>query len=91
MNVRWWRVAVVFEKEGAPCTWTLHVRAFTEESARRLVEQRVGERPFFVYACQPSEPLTKVANREEIVADYGPYERSWDDPMLAGLRSNLVG
>ena len=90
MNVRWWRVAVVFEDAGEPCTWTLHVRAFTDESARRLVAQRVGARPFLVYACQPSEPLTRVANKEEIVADYGPYRRSWDDPMVAHLRRSLA-
>jgi len=90
MNVRWWRVAVVYEDNGAPRTWTLHVRAFTEESARALVASRVGDRSFFVYACQPSDPLTKVANREEIVADYGPYERSWDDPTLAHLRAELA-
>ncbi|MHC4547429.1 MAG: hypothetical protein ACYTEZ_01520 [Planctomycetota bacterium] len=89
MKVRWWRVGVVFERDGDPWTWTLHVRALTEASARRLVAERVGEAPHAVYACQPSEPLLRVAATEEVVADYGPYRRSWQDPTIAHLRSLL--
>ena len=37
MKVRWWRMGVVFERDGDPWTWTLHVRAFHENGARRLV------------------------------------------------------
>ena len=39
-----------------------------------------------VYLCHPSEPLNiQGKSDEEIVADYGPYERSADDPMLAEI------
>ncbi len=88
MKVRWWRMGVVFEREGDPWTWTLHVRAFTEASARRLVAERI-DGPHEVYACVGSEPLMRVANREEIVADYGPYRRSWRDPAMIGFRRAL--
>lgn len=81
MNVRWWRVGVLFERDDDPWTWTMHVRAFTEASARRLVAERV-DGPHEVYACVGSEPLLRVENREEIVADYGPYRRSWGDPAF---------
>lgn len=85
MNVRWWRMAVLFERDGAPLTWTMHVRAFTEASARALVAREV-EGKHLVYACAPSEPLARVAPKEEVVARYGPYARSWEDPALDGLR-----
>ena len=86
MNVRWWRMGVIYERGGNPWTHTFHVRAFTEEGARRLVGQRlVGIRHAF-HACQPSDPLLRVANREEIVAEFGPYERSWDDETIQHLR-----
>jgi hypothetical protein len=81
MKVRWWRVGVLFERDGDPWTWTFHVRAFTEASAQRLVAEKV-DAPHEVYACVGSEPLMRVANREEIVADYGPYRRSWGDPAI---------
>ncbi len=85
MKVRWWRVGVIFEREGRPYTQTLHVRAFDEVSALRLVAQRIGVR-HHVYIAQPSEPLLRVKEVEEIVATYGPYERSWDDPDVGAWR-----
>lgn len=88
--IRWWRVAVLFRADDAPYSWTLHVRAFTDERARRLVAARVrehagrtAEASLHVYACVPSDPLRRVTQREEIVAAYGPYRRAWDDPLLA--------
>lgn len=86
MKVRWWRMGVVFERDGDPWTWTLHVRAFSEKGARRLVAGRV-DAPHAVYACQPSDPLLRVADTEEVVADYGPYRRSWEDRTIAHLRA----
>jgi len=88
MNPRWWRIAIVFEEEGAPRTWTFHVRAFTEKRARELVAERVGH-PFAVYACHPSDPLPRAPREDEIAADYGPWRRSWDDPAVAPLRALL--
>jgi len=85
MKLRWWRLSVLLERDGDPWTWTFHVRAFTEVSARRLVADRLQGEAHTVYALEPSEPLVKVAPKEEIVADYGPYRRSSEDPMLAGL------
>ena len=87
MNVRWWRIGVLFERDGAPWTRTLHIRAFTEESARRMAAERVGC-PHTVHVIEPSEPLLRVENREEIVADFGPFRRSWEDPVLAELRAD---
>lgn len=80
----WWRIAVLIERDGAPWTWTFHVRARTERKARTLVAAHVGG-PHTVYACHPSDPLFRASPQEEIAAHYGPYRRSWDDPMLAGL------
>jgi hypothetical protein len=80
---------VVVEREGEPWTWTFHVRAFTEEKARRLIEPRLQGARFAVFACVPSDPLLKAAPLEEIVADYGPWRRSWTDPALAPLRKLL--
>ena len=88
MKIRWWRAGVLLEQDGDPWTWTLHVRARTESSARRVVAARVG-RPHAVYALQPSDPLLRVTDVEEVVADYGPYRRSWKDGTLAGMRALL--
>lgn len=88
MKVRWWRMGVVFERDGDPWTWTLHVRAFREEGARRLVAGKVAA-PHAVYACEPSDPLLRVADKEEVVADYGPYRRSWEDRTIAHLAGLL--
>jgi hypothetical protein len=85
-NLRWWRLSVLLERQGEPWTWTFHVRALTEAGARRLVAARLGGEAHRVYACEPSEPLAKVAPKEEIVADYGPYRRSWSDPMMRECR-----
>ena len=90
MNIRWWRMGVVYEDAGDPWTGTLHVRAFQESGARRIVAARVG-RPHAVYTCAPSEPLLRVKNVEEIVAQYGPYRRSWDDETVTHLRALLGG
>jgi hypothetical protein len=86
MKLRWWRLSVLLERDGAPWTWTFHVRAFTEANARRLVAERLSGEAHTVYACEPSEPLAKVAPPEEIIADYGPYRRSWEDPAMAPFR-----
>lgn len=86
MIPRWWRVGVVFLREGDPWTWTFHVRAFTERAARALVAERVGSR-HAIYVCHPSDPLPRVAKVEEIAADYGPYRRSWEDPTITHLRA----
>jgi len=75
MNVRWWR--------------TFHVRALTEKRARALVGDRAGRDDFAVYGCHPSEPLPTAKQTDEIVADWGPYRRSWDDPTVAHLRELL--
>jgi len=90
MKPRWWRVAVVLQRDGDPWTWTFHVRAFTEARARALVADRVGA-PHEVYACVASDPLSRVAPVEEVVADYGPYHRSWDDPATAPLQALFQG
>ncbi len=85
-KLRWFRLSLYVERDGDPWTWTFHVRAFTEANARRLVAERLtGETPV-IYACEPSEPLSRAPPKEEIVADYGPYRRSWNDPMMAPLR-----
>jgi hypothetical protein len=86
MKLRWFRLSLYVEREGDPWTWTFHVRAMTEASARRLVADRLSGEAHTVYACEPSEPLSKVEPKEEIVADYGPYRRSWEDPMLKPFR-----
>jgi hypothetical protein len=88
VNPRWWRIAIVYEDAGEPWTWTFHVRAFTETSARALVGERV-DHDFVVYGCHPSEPLPTAPRDEEIAADYGPWRRSWDDPTVAPLRERL--
>ena len=89
MNVRWWRVALIYEENGAPHTHTFHARALTEKRARALVAERMQRDDFFVYGCHPSDPLPTAPPDEVIVADWGPYERSWDDPAVAALRSTL--
>ena len=88
MKIRWWRIGVVYEDDGAPHTKTFHVRARQEKGARALVAGRV-DREHAVYACAPSEPLLRVKDVEEIVAEYGPYQRSWDDPDLKSLKALL--
>ena len=86
MHVRWWRMGIVLEWEAQPHTWSLHVRAKTEKKARSLVAYRVAAdypgAPHLVHTCEPSDPLLKVANEERIAADFGPYKRSWNDPVL---------
>jgi len=81
---RWWRIAILYEEEGDPYTWTFHVRAFTEKRARELVAEQVG-REFAVYVCHPSDPLPTAPRAEEIAAQYGPWKRSWNDPLIAPL------
>jgi len=85
---RWWRIAIVYEDQGIPYTWTFHVRAFTEKRARELVAAK-ADRAFAVYVCHPSDPLPTAPREEEIAASYGPWKRSWADPALAPLRPLL--
>jgi len=85
-RLRWFRLSVLLEREGDPWTWTFHVRAMSEANAKGLVAERLSGEAHTVYACEPSEPLTKADPKEEIVADYGPYRRSWEDPMMAPFR-----
>jgi len=89
VSVRWWRIAVVYEDDGAPHTWTFHVRALTEKRAQALVRERVGRDDFAVFGCFPSEPLPNAKQTDEIVADWGPYRRSWEDPTVAPLKGLL--
>jgi hypothetical protein len=89
VTLRWWRACVLVERDGDPWTWTFHVRAFTERNALRLVAQRVGG-PHAVIACHASDPLPKAAPVEEVVADFGPWRRSFADPAMApysGMKS----
>ena len=88
MNPRWWRIGLLHEEEGTPWTWTYHVRAFTEESARRLVAERMQGKRFDVFVCRPSEPLPRAPREEEIAAAYGPFRRSWSDPALRALTAD---
>ena len=90
MNVRWWRIAIVYEENGAPHTWTFHVRALTDKRAQALVRDRVGRDDFAVFGSHPSEPLPTAKQTDEIVADWGPYRRSWKDPTVAPLRALLA-
>ena len=90
MTVRWWRLGILYEENGAPWTWTFHVRARTEKKARELVNERVG-RPHGVYACVASDPLLRVEQVEEIVAEAGPFRRAWGDPTVGPLRGLLSG
>ena len=90
MNIRWWRLAIVYEEAGDPWTWTFHVRAFTEKRARALVAKSAGREHFAVYVCHPSDPLPTAVQEEAVVADYGPYHRSWDDPGVHHLRADLL-
>jgi len=87
--LRWYRVGIVLEREGEPCTWTFHVRAFTEAGALRLVEARLSGEAFAVHALQPSDPLLRATGGEEIVAEHGPWRRSWEDPTVAPLQPLL--
>jgi len=89
MNVRWWRVAIVYEEDGAPNTWTFHVRALTEKRAHALVGKRLARDDFAVYVSHQSDPLPTAIQTDEIVADWGPYKRSWSDPTIAHLRDLL--
>lgn len=86
---RWWRIGVVLEREGDPWTWTFHVRAATEKTARSLVKEHIGDEPFGVYVCHPSDPLPNVPPTAGIAAHYGPYRRSWEDRTIAHLRAVL--
>ena len=79
---RWWRIGIWFERDGAPWTWTFHVLALSERAARQLVAERAGV-PHEVFVCRPSDPQLKVPRTEAIAADYGPYQRSWDDATVA--------
>lgn len=81
MNPRWWRIAIFYEAAGDPWTWTFHVRAFTEKTAKALVAKRVG-RDHTVFGCFPSEPLPTAPREEAIAADYGPWHRDWGDETL---------
>jgi len=89
VNVRWWRVALIYEDDGAPHTHTFHARALTEKRALALVVDRMARDDFHVYGCHPSEPLPTAPKEEKIVADWGPYLRSWEDPSIAYLRTQL--
>ena len=86
MKLRWFRLSLYVERDGDPWTWTFHVRAFAEESARRLVAERLEREAHTVYQVEPSEPLSRATPKEEIVASHGPYRRSWSDPMMAQVR-----
>ncbi|HEX5137304.1 MAG TPA: hypothetical protein VFY93_10045 [Planctomycetota bacterium] len=85
-KLRWFRLSLFVERDGDPWTWTFHVRAFSEANARKLVAERLKGEAHVIYACEPSEPLSRAPPKEEIVADYGPYRRSWRDPMMAQVR-----
>jgi hypothetical protein len=87
---RWWRIGVVFERDGDPWTQTFHVRALSERAARRLVAEAVGA-PHGVHVCHPSDPLLQVSRKEEIAATYGPFRRSWADKTIAHLRERVQG
>ncbi|MHC4953358.1 MAG: hypothetical protein ACYTGZ_05665 [Planctomycetota bacterium] len=82
MNIRWWRVAIIYEESGDPWTWTFHVRAFTEKRAIELAGKRAARTDFTVYTCHPSDPLPSAVQEEAVVAAYGPYHRSWADRTL---------
>ena len=86
MKLRWWRVALYVEREGDPWTWTFHVRAFTEKTARRLIDERLEGEAHTIFTCVPSERLTNIKQEEKIAADYGPYRRSWSDPEMGAVR-----
>ena len=86
MKLRWWRVALYVERAGDPWTWTFHVRALTETTARRLVAERLDGEAHTVFVCHPSEPLSNLEPIERVVADYGPYRRPWTDPEMQQLR-----
>lgn len=85
-KLRWYRLSLYVERDGDPWTWAFHVRAFSEANARKLVAERLEGEAHVIYACEPSEPLSRAPPKEEIVADYGPYHRSWKDPMMAPFR-----
>jgi hypothetical protein len=86
---RWWRLGVLMEREGAPWTATFHVRARTEEGARRIVAERVSGGRYAVYACFASDPVPKMPSHDEIAAVFGPYRRDWADPSVAALAATL--
>ena len=89
MSLRWWRIALVLEREGTPWTWTFHVRASTEARARRLVADRLRGQRYAIFTLRPSDPLPLPPDREGIAADYGPWPRDWADPAVAHLRELL--
>ena len=83
---RWWRVVALFERDGDPWTWTFHVRALSERRAHKLVAERI-DRPHDIITSHPSDPLPKAPREDEIAAEAGPWRRSWDDPVMKGLRA----
>ena len=94
MTPRWWRIGLLFERDGEPWTWTMHVRAPTRPRAEALVDEHLrkehaGARRPRIYLCHPSEPLLKVDPTPAVAAAYGPYRRSWKDPVIAALRPML--
>ena len=91
MSLRWWRIALVLERRGAPWTWTFHVRAATEGRARQLVAERLPGEHYAIFTLRPSDPLPLPPDREGIAADYGPWPRDWADPSVAHLRPLLHG
>jgi hypothetical protein len=82
MTLRWWRICVRFPRDGAPHTQTFHVRARTERNALGLVQGAMGGAAYEVYVCHPSDPMPQAPQVEEIAATYGPWRRSWDDPVF---------
>lgn len=90
MNPRWWRVVLVYEEDGDPWTWTFHVRAMTEKKARALVAAEVGREDLAIFVCAPSAPLPTAPREDVIVANYGPWRRSWQDPTVEPLRQKLA-
>ena len=91
MSPRWWRIVLVYEDAGDPWTWTFHVRAMSEKIARALVAKQSGLKEFAIFVCSPSEPLPTAPRENIIVANYGPWRRSWSDPTITPLRELLAG
>jgi hypothetical protein len=90
VNPRWWRIVLVYEEHGDPWTWTFHVRAMSEKNARALVAKECGRKQFAVIVCSPSEPLPTAPREDLIVANYGPWRRSWGDSAIAPLRKLIA-
>ena len=90
MSPRWWRIVLVYEDDGDPWTWTFHVRAMLEKNARALVAAKVNRKRFSIFDCVPSEPLPTAPREDLVVANYGPWRRSWEDPTIAPLRELIA-